>query len=75
MDPEYWKTTSYVVVFVGTSLVLAGSIGTWYFGNLAEKQAPFTRPIRTASSPPPFSMIYPGKISGLPKYGQVKVWV
>lgn len=50
MDPFTWRTVSYVVVFVGTALVLAGSIGTWYFGNLAEQVAPFRQPIRTASS-------------------------
>ena len=32
MDPFLWRTISYVVVFLGTALVLAGSVGTWYFG-------------------------------------------
>lgn len=50
MDPFLWRTVSYVVVFVGTALVLAGSIGTWYFGNLAEKVAPFRQMVRTAST-------------------------
>lgn len=50
MDPFLWRTVSYVVVFLGTLLVLAGSIGTWYFGNLAEEVAPFRQMVRAASS-------------------------
>lgn len=50
MDPLWWRTASYVVVFLGTALVLAGSIGTWYFGNLVEAVAPFRAPIRSASA-------------------------
>ncbi|WAC06671.1 MAG: hypothetical protein OS130_10450 [Thermodesulfobacteriota bacterium] len=50
MDPLFWRTASYVVVFLGTALVLAGSVGTWYFGNLAEAVAPFRAPVRSASA-------------------------
>lgn len=50
MDPFFWRTISYVVVFIGTALVLVGSIGTWYFGSLAERVAPFRQPVRSASS-------------------------
>lgn len=50
MDPFLWRTISYVVVFLGTALVLAGSVGTWYFGNQAEAAAPYRQAVRTASS-------------------------
>ena len=50
MDPLLWRTASYVVVFFGTALVLVGSVGTWYFGNLVEAVAPFRAPIRSASA-------------------------
>jgi len=50
MDPNIWRTVSYVVVFVGTGLVLVGSIGTWYFGKRVEDIAPFSQPIRTATA-------------------------
>jgi hypothetical protein len=50
MNAATWRTISYVVVFAGTLLVLAGSIGTWYFGNLVEAVAPFAAPIRSASA-------------------------
>lgn len=50
MDPFFWRTLSYIVVFIGTALVLAGSIGTWYFGNRVEAVAPFRQAVRTVSS-------------------------
>lgn len=50
MDAAWWRTISYVVVFAGTLFVLAGSIGTWYFGNLAEAVAPFAAPIRASAT-------------------------
>jgi hypothetical protein len=50
MDPLWWRTASYAVVFVGTALVLAGSVGTWYFGSLVEQVAPYRQPIRSASA-------------------------
>lgn len=50
LDPLWWRNASYAVVFLGTALVLAGSIGTWHFGNLVEAVAPYRAPIRSASS-------------------------
>ncbi len=50
MDPNFWRTASYILVFVGTGLVLTGSIGTWYFGKLSEETAPYRQPIRSVSA-------------------------
>jgi hypothetical protein len=50
MDPLWCRTVSYIMVFIGTGLVLFGSVGTWYFGNLVEQVAPYRAPIRSASS-------------------------
>jgi len=50
LDPFFWRTASYVAVFVGTALVLLGSVGTWHFGNEAERAAPYRQPVRSATS-------------------------
>ncbi|MBU4276599.1 MAG: hypothetical protein KKC30_07670 [Proteobacteria bacterium] len=50
MDPFICRAISYVVLIVGSGLVLLGTLGTWYFGNLAEKVMPFKAPIHTATT-------------------------
>ncbi len=50
MDPVWWRSASYVIVFFGTSLVLAGSVGTWYFGNRVEAVAIYRAPLHSATS-------------------------
>lgn len=50
MDAYLWRTISYVAVFIGTALVLVGSVGTWYFGKRLEAIAPYKQPIRTATA-------------------------
>ena len=50
MDPGIGRTISYIIVFLGTALVLTGSIGTWYFGKRLEVVGPYRQPIRTVTS-------------------------
>lgn len=50
MDLSLCRTISFTILFVGTALVLAGTLGTWYFGNRLENVRPYRQPIRTATS-------------------------
>jgi hypothetical protein len=50
MDPFLWRTISYVVLSAGTVFVLFGTIGTWYFSNLAEQAAPYRQSVRNAAA-------------------------
>ncbi len=50
MDPYLWRTVSYWVLLLGCGLVLAGTLGTWYFGNRVEEVAPYRQAIRTAAA-------------------------
>jgi hypothetical protein len=69
MNPDLWRTISYIfifagtslvlistwrfgkrIIFLGTALVLIGSMGTCYFGKRVEVIAPYKQPIRTATA-------------------------
>jgi len=50
VDLSLCKTISFFILCVGSALVFAGTVGTWYFGNRLEAVRPYRQPIRTATA-------------------------
>jgi len=50
MDPGFWRSVCYVVVFLGAALVVTGSIGTYCFTARMEAVAPFRQSVKTATA-------------------------
>jgi hypothetical protein len=82
MNPDLWRTISYIfifsgtslvlistwrfgkrIIFLGTSLVLIGTIGTWYFGERLDYVAPYKQPIRTATATVEVTILSDKKVS------------
>lgn len=50
MDPSFWRIVCYVIVYLGATLVVTGTIGTYYFGTRMEAVAPYRQTVKTATA-------------------------
>jgi hypothetical protein len=63
MDPSFWRSVCYVVVFLGATLVVTGTIGTYYFGARMEATAPYRQSVKTATAAVEIAVESDSKIS------------